>query len=659
MTVGRALPALLGLSACLGLAAPGRGQDAPAPVPAAAPATTCYAYRIGEVPVGTVEVRRETLADGGTRTEIRVAHRAFRNGADEPFAAVRTVEETADGEVRRLAEQIETTQGKVSLEGAPSGGRCHFAIAKDGGKPEPREIPWPGETLGPAGVDRLRVAKGFAPGTSYRYLAWAFDRGDVVSWEATVEGEDALPHPQGPAKAVRLAVRPLAPAGGAWLEWWTEGRCVRRWDGPGGGTSWLALPPEIANARGSGVVATWAVDRVARVREGAPLLLRPAEITEATYRLRIREGEWGTPLLDGGDQDAKRADDGSWLVRVSAGKVPAGKTLPLAAPAGAERTLAASYYVEIDDPGVRVFADGALAGEKDAARAVRKIAAAVRARLRPNGINSGLATAAEALRQGEGDPTEQAVLFCAAARLAGLPVRLAGGLWYRSHDFTYHAWPEVWAGKWIAVDPTRPDGRADAARIRFAAIDLGEGTPEDALVAVGFLVDRLEIEILEAKQGALRLASGVSTTKTSGNACEDPVAGIRLALPQGWTFTDPPPGIAQALTVARGQRGRQINVRAGPATYPQTLDDVWRDTCASFTATNIERRTVDGRPAIGGDLSPRGGGGGYAPRTVFVLDGGTLFCIEYGGQAADGLAAFDALLRGWRFVGPGARGGSR
>ena len=50
---------------------------------------------------------------------------------------------------------------------------------------------------------------------------------------------------------------------------------------------------------------------------------------------------------------------------------------------------------------------------------------------------------------------------------AGIPARAAAGLAHVGGKFYYHAWPEVFVGKWVAVDPTFGQFPADAAHLRF------------------------------------------------------------------------------------------------------------------------------------------------------------------------------------------------
>ena len=78
-------------------------------------------------------------------------------------------------------------------------------------------------------------------------------------------------------------------------------------------------------------------------------------------------------------------------------------------------------------------------------------------------------SAIEVLESGEGDCNEHTILFTALARAAGIPARIAiGVVWSDDLDgFYYHAWPEVFAGEWIWMDPTLGQPIADATHIKL------------------------------------------------------------------------------------------------------------------------------------------------------------------------------------------------
>ena len=114
------------------------------------------------------------------------------------------------------------------------------------------------------------------------------------------------------------------------------------------------------------------------------------------------------------------------------------------------------------------------------------------------GVNQGLEkkitfsipNALQVLESGQGDCNEHTVLFVAMARALGLPARTAVGLVYADDAFFYHAWPEVWLGQWVAVDPTFGQYPADAAHLRFVIGGLAQQ------VEILRLIGNLDIEVV-------------------------------------------------------------------------------------------------------------------------------------------------------------------
>lgn len=104
----------------------------------------------------------------------------------------------------------------------------------------------------------------------------------------------------------------------------------------------------------------------------------------------------------------------------------------------------------------------------------------------------GIPDAAQVLRSRRGDCNEHTQLYVALARAAGIPARQAAGLAYVDGRFFYHAWPEVWLGGWVAVDPTFGQFPADAAHLRFTVGGLAR---QAQLVQ---LIGRLGVDVVEA-----------------------------------------------------------------------------------------------------------------------------------------------------------------
>ena len=106
-------------------------------------------------------------------------------------------------------------------------------------------------------------------------------------------------------------------------------------------------------------------------------------------------------------------------------------------------------------------------------------------------VTFSVPSAVQVLETRRGDCNEHTVLYVALARALGLPARTAVGLVYLDGSFFYHAWPEVWLGDWVAVDPTFGQRPADAAHIRFV---VGGGLAQQ--VEIVRLIGRLDIDVL-------------------------------------------------------------------------------------------------------------------------------------------------------------------
>jgi len=105
-------------------------------------------------------------------------------------------------------------------------------------------------------------------------------------------------------------------------------------------------------------------------------------------------------------------------------------------------------------------------------------------------LTISVASAEKVLETRRGDCNEFTTLYVALARAAGLPSRTVSGLIYLNGRFYYHAWPEVYLGDWVAVDPTFDQYPADAAHLRFAIGGLARQ------VDLFPLVGRLKLEVL-------------------------------------------------------------------------------------------------------------------------------------------------------------------
>ncbi len=104
-----------------------------------------------------------------------------------------------------------------------------------------------------------------------------------------------------------------------------------------------------------------------------------------------------------------------------------------------------------------------------------------------------LPSALDVLLRPEGDCNEHTYLFVALARAAGIPARIRVGLTLHEGLFYYHAWPSVYVGRWLDMDPTLGQPAVDAGHI-----SLFEGELQEQVKLMGVL-GRLNIRIVETR----------------------------------------------------------------------------------------------------------------------------------------------------------------
>lgn len=154
-------------------------------------------------------------------------------------------------------------------------------------------------------------------------------------------------------------------------------------------------------------------------------------------------------------------------------------------------------FLQTSDPEIRRRARAIAGGVGDAVEVTRRLNAWVEGALRP-AATVAMPTASEVLRSRVGDCKSHAVLFVALARSLGLPARVAAGVVYLPQGeagegfFYYHAWAEVYLGRWISVDPTFGQFPADATHLRL--VERGVEDWYDLLQVIG----RLRIQVLGA-----------------------------------------------------------------------------------------------------------------------------------------------------------------
>jgi transglutaminase-like putative cysteine protease len=159
-------------------------------------------------------------------------------------------------------------------------------------------------------------------------------------------------------------------------------------------------------------------------------------------------------------------------------------------PPGPE-SLESTPLIQAADPRIVARAREIAGGATRPEEVARRLTEWVYGRLRKD-ITLSIPSAVQVLEMGQGDCNEHTVLYVALARALGLPTRTAVGLVHLDGRFYYHAWPEVWLDRWVAVDPTLDQVPADATHLRFLVGGLARQ------VELIRLIGRLDLEIVSA-----------------------------------------------------------------------------------------------------------------------------------------------------------------
>jgi hypothetical protein len=202
----------------------------------------------------------------------------------------------------------------------------------------------------------------------------------------------------------------------------------------------------------------------------------------------------GVPVADLPTDDTQTLASSGSLLAVSTPLQRAASKLSahILPPGDLASALGCNALVQCDNTAIKAQAARIVGAERDVWARALLINTWVHANLEKKAMLS-VPSALDVLASREGDCTEHTVLFTALARAAGVPTRMAAGLVWSEElqAFGYHAWPEVFAGRWTWTDPTLGQPIADATHVKLAT-----GGIEDWRGLVAFL-GRIRIEVVE------------------------------------------------------------------------------------------------------------------------------------------------------------------
>jgi hypothetical protein len=213
--------------------------------------------------------------------------------------------------------------------------------------------------------------------------------------------------------------------------------------------------------------------------------------TKQELRLKLTGVTLDDEELVSNRQSVERRDGDSVEIVVKAAQLPA-REERTASTDGFEEYLAASDTIQSDHVDIVRVARQIVGAESSAVARALAICDWVDEEVE-DVMTVSLPSALDVLRTRKGDCNEHTYLFVALARAAGVPAVVKVGLAYYEGGFYYHAWPAVYVGDWVEMDPTWSQKTVDATHI---ALVEGELPSQVGLVKV---MGQLKIEVLEAR----------------------------------------------------------------------------------------------------------------------------------------------------------------
>ena len=248
----------------------------------------------------------------------------------------------------------------------------------------------------------------------------------------------------------------------------------------------LAFENWRSTRRNDPATASPADDIIESTAIASNVAVRGSRVSQMTVKLaRVNLSDFD---LDGGRQILR--GDTLTIIKEDLASLQGGYQLP-AAKTRFTRELAAEPLIQANHPNIVGLARRIAGDSRDPAVVAERINRWVHDSLSKD-ITIGIPNALQVLRARSGDCNEHTQLYLALARAVGLPARSASGLALVRGKFYYHAWPEVYLGRWIAVDPTFGQFPADAAHIRFT---IGGLVRQADLLR---LIGQLDIDVLSS-----------------------------------------------------------------------------------------------------------------------------------------------------------------
>ena len=383
--------------------------------------------------------------------------------------------------------------GLKQVEGRIADGVAYIKTTLNGETTE-STVPVPPDTISEhTGVESLATQKELKIGDKKDFHIFSFDLLKPVKVGLEVIGQETLTY-QSEEKRVSVLRQTMDMIGGVTTKAWIASDGVTyRTEVPLMGLSLVTVKTDRETALGT----TEDVDIVLKTRvlpSGKPPTPK-AEHLEAEVKLLA--GNIAETIMSTSRQELEIQTTQSGQLSIQTPTVVPEDSLDLPIQNAEDEFLAASAYIQVTHPYIRVKSQEILEEETNSWRAAEKLCQWVYESITDKKMSAGFGSSLTVLKTLSGDCTEHTVLFIALARAAGIPARICSGLVFSKDAFYYHFWPEVYVGKWVQMDPTFGQIVADANHIQLGGSVMESDNLTEFVEGVYRTINQLEIMIVE------------------------------------------------------------------------------------------------------------------------------------------------------------------
>ncbi|MFN7732212.1 MAG: transglutaminase-like domain-containing protein [Pirellula sp.] len=448
--------------------------------PSQLPRLTWEIQYAGNQPVGYVRRSVEPAKShglGALRVEAEARTVLQRNGkaVDQRMQMVSI--ESEIGELIRIEGTIQNGSKRTRFNGVPKGGRLQIEVLNEAGRTT-QSLPWDASMRGPFAIEQSLLRRPMQP-KELREVRY-FDPFQMVVVNAKLEALDVLE-----TALLDGASQPLLEIQSTAVVGANETRALLWIDGKGESQKSYLPGIDVRSFRCDPVTARYVVSRsemeAISLREvalfGNVRLLENAR--QATFRIDVKNADSKFELPSRTDQVARQDKPRSWEVTVfdveGMGESPEGLDH---ADRATDQYLQGTPLLNTNHAALQQFVKQALvAGEiaDDAAPQLKaeSLRQAVSSKWPTAPFDKRIRSVAELFKAKQADCVDQAMVLCAALRVAKIPSRVAYGLRFNGSKvrpmMSFHAWTEYHDGtKWMPLDASRSDAESRPDRVKFS-----------------------------------------------------------------------------------------------------------------------------------------------------------------------------------------------